>query len=142
MDQLQPDSCDIVMNTTWSPCDAGALMCALAPGGLLVQLGMPWTPGATGTQSVTLGVDLLSLVPKQRRVAGSNVGSRAVTARMLAFAAKKGIRPLVEVLPLAKINDAVAKMDAGEQRYRIVLSTARKFRQEEGGSSSSELAEE
>lgn len=84
---------------------------------------------------------MLSLVPKQRCVAGSNVGSRSATARMLAFAAATGVRPVVEVVPLARINDAVAKLDAGEQRYRIVLDTARKFREEEGGSSSSELEE-
>lgn len=59
-DDLPPCTFGIVLNTTWSPCDAGKLMAALAAGGTFIQLGMPWNAGATGTQAVNLEIDSAS----------------------------------------------------------------------------------
>ena len=40
---------------------------------------------------------------------------------MLDFAARHGIAPLVEHLPLAQVNEALARLRQGKPRYRIVL---------------------
>ncbi len=42
---------------------------------------------------------------------------------MLAFAAMKGIKPMLEVMPLSKINEAFARVASGKARYRVVLET-------------------
>ncbi|VTR54389.1 NADP-dependent alcohol dehydrogenase C [Serratia fonticola] len=42
-------------------------------------------------------------------------------ADMLAFCARHGIEPQVEHFPLSKVNDAIAHLEAGKARYRIVL---------------------
>jgi hypothetical protein len=42
-------------------------------------------------------------------------------ALLLAFCARHGISPLVEVLPMAEINTAVARLRQGDVRYRFVL---------------------
>lgn len=111
---------DVILNTVSAPVDVAALLRALVPGGKLITVGMP---GQKGGQSLELSVALLSLVPKGRSLIGSQYGGRAAILRMLAFCAAKGIRPVTEEMPLAKINDAVAKLEAGQARYRIVLNT-------------------
>lgn len=39
------------------------------------------------------------------------------------FAALHGIKPLVEEMPLSKINEAFAYVASGKARYRVVLTT-------------------
>ena len=41
---------------------------------------------------------------------------------MFRIASLHKIRPLIEVMPLAKVNDAVKKLQQGHARYRLVLS--------------------
>ena len=41
---------------------------------------------------------------------------------MLDFAARKGVRPIVEPFPMADVNEAVDHVRAGKARYRVVLS--------------------
>jgi uncharacterized zinc-type alcohol dehydrogenase-like protein len=40
---------------------------------------------------------------------------------MLDFAARHDIAPQSEHFPMSKINEALARLEAGEARYRIVL---------------------
>ena len=40
---------------------------------------------------------------------------------MLEFAARHDIRPQVEHFPMSRVNDALAHLEAGNARYRIVL---------------------
>ena len=58
----------------------------------------------------------------QRSISGSPVGSPANIARMLEFAARHAIKPQVELFPMAKVNEAMARLRSGQARYRIVLS--------------------
>ena len=107
---------DVVLNTSPIALDAGPMVRTLAPGGTLVQIGIPG-----GNPS--LGVPLNDLVFGQRSVAGSIVGGRSVMGRMLAFATAKKVFPLIEEMPLSKINEAAARLRAGKPKYRIVLLT-------------------
>ncbi|KAL7420711.1 hypothetical protein Q5752_004662 [Cryptotrichosporon argae] len=54
-------------------------------------------------------------------VGGSAIGSPAAIARMLKFAAEKGVRPWIEKRPLDEVNRVVVDMDKGKARYRYVL---------------------
>ncbi len=68
-----------------------------------------------------LPVSAFSLLVGQRSVSGSPSGSPAAVARMLDFAARHGIAPVVEEFPMSQANQALAHLEAGKARYRIVL---------------------
>jgi uncharacterized zinc-type alcohol dehydrogenase-like protein len=58
----------------------------------------------------------------QRQLTSS--GAHCVCVQeMLDFAAAKGIKPMVEVMPLSKINEAFDRVASGKARYRVVLET-------------------
>ncbi len=40
---------------------------------------------------------------------------------MLAFAQEHGITPLVELMPMSQVNEALRKVKENKARYRIVL---------------------
>ena len=50
------------------------------------------------------------------------VGSPATIAKMLDFAARHDIRPVVETYEFDRVNEAIARLRSGKARYRIVLS--------------------
>jgi alcohol dehydrogenase (NADP+) len=52
---------------------------------------------------------------------GSNIGSPADIAEMLAFAVKQQIHPFIQVRPMKDANQALVDMDNGLARYRYVL---------------------
>ncbi len=58
----------------------------------------------------------------QRSVAGSSVGSPATIAKMLEFAARHNIKPVVERMSFDEANDAIARLRKNDVRYRVVLS--------------------
>ena len=62
-----------------------------------------------------------ALIIGQRSVSGSPIGSPATFATMLEFAARHNIAPQTEHFPMSKINDAIARLESGKARYRIVL---------------------
>lgn len=57
------------------------------------------------------------------RIQGSLVATRAVHRDMLAFAARHGIRPVVETFPMMEegIKEAMEKLDKGKVQFRAVL---------------------
>ncbi|MBT8179186.1 MAG: alcohol dehydrogenase, partial [Eudoraea sp.] len=57
----------------------------------------------------------------EKSVAGSPLGSPALTATMIDFCVRHDIYPIVEEFPLDKVNEAMAHLEAGKARYRIVL---------------------
>jgi hypothetical protein len=62
-------------------------------------------------------------LPKvHRSVSSSPVGSPANIARMLDFAARHDIKPIVEKFRFDQVNDAIAHLRSGRARYRIVLN--------------------
>ena len=40
---------------------------------------------------------------------------------MLTFAARHDVRPQIEMFPMSKANEALAHLEAGKARYRVVL---------------------
>ncbi len=89
---------------------------ALVPGlgldGCLLVVAAPFEP---------LTVGAIDLISGSRRVQGWASGTATDSADALAFAARTGIEPMVETFPLAKAEEAYARMMSGEARFRVVL---------------------
>ncbi|KAK5115310.1 hypothetical protein LTR62_001510 [Meristemomyces frigidus] len=65
----------------------------------------------------------MSLLLSGITIQGSLVASRYIQNRMLAFAAQHKIEPILEKFPMTKagIEEAMAKLEKGDMRYRAVL---------------------
>ncbi len=68
-----------------------------------------------------LDLHLFPMLMGQRSVSASPVGSPANIARMLEFAARHKIRPVIEKFRFDQVNEALAHLRSGQARYRIVL---------------------
>lgn len=69
-----------------------------------------------------LDLQVFGLLTGQRQVSGSPVGSPATISTMLQFCAQHDIRPQIETFPMEKVNEALAHLERGNARYRIVLT--------------------
>jgi alcohol/geraniol dehydrogenase (NADP+) len=105
-------SFDLLISTVNVKLDWDAIIAALAPNGRLHIVGAVPEP---------IPVSAFSLIAQQRTVSGSPSGSPVATATMLDFASRHDIAPQTEHYPMSKINEAIARLESGEARYRIVL---------------------
>ncbi|ORX88934.1 mannitol dehydrogenase putative [Basidiobolus meristosporus CBS 931.73] len=62
-----------------------------------------------------------SLIPKNITLAGSIIGSIEDQKATLEFSAKHNIRPIIEKLPMEKVNEGLQHVRDGKVRYRVVL---------------------
>ncbi len=67
-------------------------------------------------------IGAFSLIGAQRQISGSPVGSPATIAKMIEFAALHNIEPVTEHFTFEQVNEAIAHLESGKARYRIVLS--------------------
>lgn len=104
---------DFIISTVNVKLDWNLYVSTLRPKGRLHFVGAMVEP---------LDIGVFPLLMAQRTVSASPVGSPATIAKMLAFAAHHGIEPLVETFPMSKVNEALAHLESGKARYRIVLS--------------------
>lgn len=68
-----------------------------------------------------VNVPFFSLLPGQKSLGASPLGSPATLAKMLEFCARHDIVPMVEEMPMSRINEAFERLEEGKPRYRIVL---------------------
>ncbi len=68
-----------------------------------------------------IDLDPVDLVVHELSILGSFVGSPEEMRRMLAFAAEHKIQPMVEIMPMSQINQAVTRLRQNKAHYRIVL---------------------
>ena len=108
-------SFDLILNTVSANIDIGAMLSLLRVDGTLVELGMPENP-----MSVPAG----ALIGGRRSIAGSLIGGIAETQEMLDFCAEHRVRPEIEVIEPAYINEAYERVIASDVRYRFVIDTA------------------
>lgn len=95
------------VNLNWN-----AYLEALAPRGRLHFVGVVPDP---------IPAPAFPLIAGQKSIAGSPLGSPAITRDMIDFSARHAIRPVVEEFPMSRANDAFKHLEAGKARYRIVL---------------------
>lgn len=103
---------DFIINTTNVSLDWSSYLRALAPKGKLFNVGMVLEPMAISTGLLIAG---------ERMVGGSPVGSPELASKMLDFCVRHDIYPEVEEFPMEHVNEALAHLEAGKARYRIVL---------------------
>ncbi|WP_160151958.1 NAD(P)-dependent alcohol dehydrogenase [Microbulbifer sp. ALW1] len=104
---------DLIISTVNVKLDWNTYLATLKPRGRLHFVGATTEP---------LDLNVFNLLMAQRQVSGSPVGSPATIADMLEFAARHKIAPKVEQFPMSKVNEAFARLESGEARYRIVLT--------------------
>jgi D-arabinose 1-dehydrogenase-like Zn-dependent alcohol dehydrogenase len=68
-----------------------------------------------------ISVQTADLVFGTRSLTGSLTGSSIENEDNLAFSLARGIRALIEVLPLAEAPKAYERMMSGKARFRVVL---------------------
>ena len=62
-----------------------------------------------------------ALIFSRVSVVGSLIGSTAEVRDMLEFASKHDVRPMVEVLPMSKVNEGIEKVRSNDVKFRVVL---------------------
>jgi uncharacterized zinc-type alcohol dehydrogenase-like protein len=62
-----------------------------------------------------------ALIAGQREISGSPSGAPINVMKMLDFAARHGIAPITEEFRMSQANEAIAHLESGKARYRVVL---------------------
>jgi uncharacterized zinc-type alcohol dehydrogenase-like protein len=106
-------SLDFVISTVNVALDWSLYLTTLAPKGRLHFVGAVTSP---------LGVAPFEMLPAQKSISGSPLGSPATVTKMLEFCGRHQIAPVTETFPLSRVNEALEHLRAGQARYRIVLS--------------------
>lgn len=105
---------DLVLATVTDADSMSATVPGLATRGRLVVLGVPQEP---------LAISAGDLVPANRSIAGHASGTAKDSEDTLRFAARTGVRPMIETYPLEKAADGYERMMSGKARFRVVLTT-------------------
>ena len=105
-------SLDFILNTANANLNWQAYLDALAPKGVLHTVGVVPDP---------IPVPAFALIGGQKSVSGSPLGSPALTRKMLEFCARHKILPVTEEFELKNVNAALARLESGKTRYRIIL---------------------
>jgi len=114
LDDLR-ETFDILVSTVPVPLDLDAYLALLAMDGVFVNIGVvtsPWT------------LRSMSLIHHGRALAGTRIGSMAETQEMLDFCGEHGIGAVVEVIDADRIDEAFARLVAGDVRFRFVIDIA------------------
>jgi D-arabinose 1-dehydrogenase-like Zn-dependent alcohol dehydrogenase len=106
---------DVILSTTNSAKQISAAFAGLRPGGRYVNMGVP--DGA-------LTINPQTLMWGQRQLRGSSQDERADLYEALALTAAGKVKPMIELYPLARANEARERLQAGQVRYRAVLQHA------------------
>jgi D-arabinose 1-dehydrogenase-like Zn-dependent alcohol dehydrogenase len=105
----------VILATVTSADAMKAVIGGLAPTGTLMIIGA--VP--------SLEVPALQLLLKSEQVKGWYSGTSLDSQETLAFSSLAGVRPMNEVFPLDKANEAYERMESGKVRFRAVLSIAK-----------------
>ncbi len=108
-------SLDFLLITASADLDWPAMIGTLGAKGRLHFVGI--VPSA-------IPVHVFNLIPQQKSLSGSPVGSPATMATMLEFCARHQILPQVEHFPMSRVNEAIEHLRAGKARYRVVLDAS------------------
>lgn len=106
-------SFDFLLSTVSADQDWQAYVQALRPKGTLCVVGAAPSP---------MQIQGASLVLTQKGISGNNAGSPRDLIEMLDVAARHGVKAVTESFPMAKANDAVARVKKNQVRYRAVLA--------------------
>lgn len=103
---------DFILSTVNVKLDWNLYLGTLKPRGRLHFVGATLAP---------LDLSIFNLMPGQRSVSASPVGSPATIVQMLEFSRRHHIRPVIEKFRFEDVNAAVARLRSGQAHYRVVL---------------------
>ncbi len=103
---------DLIISTVNVTLDWNLYLGTLKPKGRLHFVGAALEP---------LNIGAFGLIAGQKSISGSPVGSPATIVKMLEFANQHQIRPIIEKYRFEDVNEALARLESGKARYRIVL---------------------
>lgn len=106
-------SFDLLLSTVSADQDWQSFINSLRPKGSLHVVGVPPSP---------IAVQAFSLIGQQRSLSGSPTGSPRDLHEMLDVAARHSVKAITERFPMAKANDAIARVKKSKVRYRAVLA--------------------
>lgn len=107
------DSLDLIILTVNVPVDYAALFNMLRLNGKLHIVGAILEP---------VPVSLMgSFMFKNLSLSSSATGGLVRIEELLEFAGYAGVKPLVEVFPASKINEALEKVESNKVRFRAVI---------------------
>ncbi len=106
------NSFDLILSTVNADLDWSAYINSLKPKGRLHFVGVAPNP---------ISSHVFPLIVGQKSLSGSPLGSPSTVAKMLDFAARHDIAPVIEEFPFDQVNEALAHLASGQARYRIVL---------------------
>jgi alcohol dehydrogenase (NADP+) len=102
---------DLILDTIAAPHDLSPLLRLLTLEGTLSVLGAP----------VETSVQLMDLTFGRKNLSSSGTGGTKHTAELLSFCAERGITADIELVPSARVSDALARLEKGDVRYRFVM---------------------
>jgi uncharacterized zinc-type alcohol dehydrogenase-like protein len=108
-------SLDLVIDTVAGVHDVNSYLGLVALDGALVQVGVP-------DQSVS--VNVFNLLLPRRKLEGSFIASVAETQHLLDFCAANQIVCDVETIAIQQVDEAFARMQRADVRYRFVIDMA------------------
>ena len=106
---------DLIINTVSVKLDWGAYLGLLKRDGSMVLLGVP---------SDAPPLHAFPLIMARRSLAGSLIGGIKETQEMLDFCGKHNITADIELIPMAKINEAYERVLKAQVKYRFVIDMA------------------
>ena len=107
---------DLIINTVSATHEIAGHVNLLARDGTMVMLGLT---------TEALPVFAMPLLWRRRRIAGSLIGGIRETQEMLDFCAEHGIACDIELIAPDQINEAWARMERSDVRYRFVIDMSR-----------------
>jgi uncharacterized zinc-type alcohol dehydrogenase-like protein len=105
-------TCHLIADTIAAAHDWNPYIEMLRRDGTLVLVGVSTEPAPVHSFPLILG---------RRRISGSLIGGIRETQELLDFCATKGIASDIEIIPIAKVNEAYDRAVKGDVRYRFVI---------------------
>eukprot|EP00927_Polykrikos_kofoidii_P073663 TRINITY_DN69681_c0_g1_i1.p1 TRINITY_DN69681_c0_g1~~TRINITY_DN69681_c0_g1_i1.p1 ORF type:complete len:469 (+),score=75.66 TRINITY_DN69681_c0_g1_i1:35-1441(+) len=105
---------DLLLNTVSGTEELDSYLALLKPRGVMACVGLP-------EKIEKSRLFLHSVVQQERVVCGSKLGPYADYAEMLAFACDHSVKPMVELFPIGRVNEAIDRVRQNTARYRCVL---------------------
>lgn len=106
------NSFDMILSTVNADLDWATYISCLRPKSRLHFVGVAPNPVAT---------HVFPMISGQKSISGSPLGSPATVVKMLDFAARHHIEPIVETFAFDQVNEAMERLRSNKARYRIVL---------------------
>src|SRR5215203_4991045 len=105
---------DFILSTLNVSFDLDSFVRLLTPEGQLCLVASP-------LEQLSLSGGLLN--NSRRSMYGNYIGSRADTTQMLAFSSKHGIAAIVDVMPIARVNEAIGRVRRRDVAMGLVLES-------------------